>query len=200
MKNAVCILLLSQSTPLIFMGDEFGNTQGGNNNPWCQDNGTCWLDWGMQKRNREILEFWKRIVAFRKEHPMIHFRKRLRLMDYISCGYPDLSYHGESAWRPNLDSRSRHVGIMLCGKYAETDRQKEDDFIYIAMNMHWESRQLALPRLPKGMYWRMAFATAGQEDIQETEREENPDTSVTVQPRSIAVFVSGSLGRSGRRR
>ncbi len=194
-KNAVCILLLSQSTPLIFMGDEFGNTQGGNNNPWCQDNATGWLDWGLQKRGREILEFWKQIMAFRKKHPLIHPRKQLRLMDYISCGYPDLSYHGESAWRPSQDGRGRHVGIMLCGKYAAAENRKEDDFIYIAMNMHWESRQLALPKLPRGMYWRAAFATAGEENTSEAGTEETTDTSVVVQPRSIAVFVSENCER-----
>ena len=84
------MLLLTQSTPLIFMGDEFGNTQKGNNNPWCQDNGICWLDWGLEKKNREILEFWKQVVAFRKKHPILHQEHRLCLMDHISCGYPDL--------------------------------------------------------------------------------------------------------------
>ena len=98
-----------------------------------------------------------------------------------------------------MDGRGRHVGIMLCGKYAETESRKADDFIYIAMNMHWESRQLALPRLPKGMYWRTAFTTVGEESIPETAKEQNPDTSVMVQPRSIAVFISESPSRSKKR-
>lgn len=189
MKNAICMLLLTQSTPLIFMGDEFGNTQNGNNNPWCQDNGTCWLDWRMLKRNGELLEFWKQAIAFRRKHPILHPESQLRLMDYISCGYPDLSYHGESAWRSHIESYNRHAGIMLCGKYAEIDNFKTDDFIYIAMNMHWESHRLALPKLPKGMCWRMAFATAEEEYITESP-EENRDSGVTVAPRSIAVLVS----------
>lgn len=197
-KNAICMLLLTQSTPLIFMGDEFGNTQKGNNNPWCQDNGICWLDWGLEKKNREILEFWKQVVAFRKKHPILHQEHRLCLMDHISCGYPDLSYHGESAWRPCLDGYNRHVGIMLCGNYAKTKDGKNDDFIYIAMNMHWESHRLALPKLPKGMCWRMAFATAGTEDVPEPAGEDNPDSSVTVEPRSIAVLVSAA--RSGNKK
>ena len=103
---------------------------------------------------------------------------------------PDLSYHGESAWRPCLEGYNRYVGIMLCGKYAKTESGKDDDFIYIAMNMHWESHRLALPKLPKGMCWRMAFATAGVENIPEPAGEGNPDSSVTVEPRSIAVLVS----------
>lgn len=187
MKNAICMLLLTQSTPLIFMGDEFGNTQRGNNNPWCQDNGVCWLDWG--KQNSGILEFWKQAAAFRKKHPILHPESPLRLMDYLSCGYPDLSYHGESAWRPHTEVHSRHVGIMLCGKYVQSDKYGTDDFIYIAMNMHWESHRLALPKLPKDMCWKIAFATAEAEDIPES-GEENPDSGVILAPRSIAVLTS----------
>lgn len=199
MKNAVCMLLLTQSTPLIFMGDEFGNTQKGNNNPWCQDNGICWLDWGLIKKNRELYEFWKQVVAFRKKHPILHQERRLSLMDHLSCGYPDLSYHGESAWRPCLEGYNRYVGIMLCGKYAKNADGREDDFIYIAMNMHWESHRLALPRLPKGMCWRMAFATAEVKDIPEAAGEENPDSSVAVEPRSMVVLISveSSVSKKG---
>lgn len=187
-KNAICMLLLTQSTPLIFMGDEFGNTQKGNNNPWCQDNSVCWLDWG--KQNSGILEFWKQAVAFRKKHPILHPESPLRLMDYLSCGYPDLSYHGESAWRPHTEAYSRYGGIMLCGKYVQGEASGTDDFIYIAINMHWENHRLALPKLPKGMCWHIAFATAEAEDISESGGEENPDSSVTLTPRSIAVLVS----------
>lgn len=186
MKNAICMLLLTQSTPLIFMGDEFGNSQKGNNNPWCQDNRVCWLDWG--KQDVEILEFWKQAAEFRRRHPILHPEKPLCLMDSLSCGYPDLSYHGESAWRANLEGSSWHAGIMLCGKYVQGAGQEADDFIYIAMNMHWESHRLALPKLPRGMCWRMAFATAAGDEI--TGAEENPDRSVTLTPRSIAVLLS----------
>lgn len=88
-----------------------------------------------------------------------------------------------------MEVHSRHVGIMLCGKYVQSDKYGTDDFIYIAMNMHWESHRLALPKLPKGMRWRIAFATAETEDISESV-EENPDIGVTLTPRSIAVLSS----------
>jgi len=198
-KNAMCMLLLSQSTPLIFMGDEFGNSQKGNNNPWCQDNNVCWLDWGLQDRNIELLNFWKQLIAFRKQHPILRPKSQLRLMDYISCGYPDLSYHGDNAWRPYMDVYSRYAGIMLCGKYVMTDRNRTDDFLYIAVNMHWESHLLALPRLPKGMRWRMAFATEETGGLKESPGEENPDSSVMVAARSIAVLVSVSGEDTGGR-
>ncbi|MCM1025165.1 MAG: alpha-amylase family glycosyl hydrolase [Roseburia sp.] len=181
-RNALCLLMLTQSTPLLFMGDEFGNSQKGNNNPWCQDNPTAWLDWNAQKKNGELLAFWKELADFRKAHPILHPEKELRLTDYLSCGYPDLSYHGESAWSPRLDGPFRHVGLMLCGKYARIDRKREDDFLYIALNMHWLSHRLALPRLPKGMRWEKAIATA--------ELLPEPEENVReLPPRSIAVFI-----------
>ena len=183
-KNAMCMLLFSQSTPLIFMGDEFGNTQGGNNNPWCQDNGTTWLDWNMKKRNEKLLEFWKQLVEFRRMHTILHPKKEFLLMDSISCGYPDLSYHGESAWRPQTESYNRHIGIMFCGKYAETFEKKEDSFLYLAMNMHWESHDLALPKLPKGMKWEIAVMT-GEEGKGNVES----DNRRCVSPRSITMFI-----------
>lgn len=187
MKNAMCLLLLSQSAPLIFMGDEFGNSQKGNNNPYCQDNAVAWLDWSGMDKNREIFEFWKRLAAFRREHPILHPAKELRLMDYAACGYPDLSYHGQSAWKPRTEGYFRYIGLMYCGKYAQTDTGGEDDFLYVAINMHWEQHQLALPKLPRGMRWELAFSTG--EDGGETKENES-DLLKDVAPRSISVYRS----------
>lgn len=187
MKNAMCMVMLSQSTPLIFMGDEFGNSQKGNNNPYCQDNAVAWLDWGRAAKNGELLEFWKMLAAFRREHPILRPRRALRLMDYIACGYPDLSYHGQNAWRPQTEGNCRHIGIMLCGIYAKDEKSREDDFLYLAINMHWENHRLALPKLPKGMKWELAFATDGQEMGADRERQE---LLREIPPRSIAMYMS----------
>lgn len=199
-KNAMCLLMFSQSTPLIFMGDEFGNTQKGNNNPYCQDNIVAWLDWKQRDRNGELLEFWKLLTKLRREHPILRPEKELRLMDYIACGYPDLSYHGQSAWRPQTENYSRYVGIMFCGKYARKDRSTEDDFLYLAMNVHWESHELALPRLPKGMTWKTLLTTEMNEKEPKEKRPEQgrenrkagaEETAVcTLAPRSIRVYIS----------
>lgn len=190
MKNAICLLLLSQGTPLIFMGDEFGNSQKGNNNPWCQDNAIGWLDWGKQEKNRELLEFWKQLAAFRRAHPILHPARELRLMDYLSCDYPDLSYHGESAWRPQTEHHSRSIGMMLCGKYAQNDKGQEDDFLYIAINMHWERHSLALPRLPKNMRWELVLTTAEDNALLPQEEMGESGNSCQVAPRSIALYIS----------
>ena len=191
-KNAICMLLFTQSTPLIFMGDEFGNSQKGNNNPYCQDNTIAWLDWNNQKKNEELLSFWKQLTAFRREHPILHAENELRLMDYIGCGYPDLSYHGKSAWRPQTEHYSRTVGVMLCGKYVKGERAEEDDFLYIAINMHWEKHELALPKLPKGMNWKQIITTVDEnQEKQNDESEQNQESPMCeLKPRSISVYIS----------
>lgn len=189
-KNAMCLLLLSQSTPLIFMGDEFGNSQKGNNNPYCQDNVVSWLDWNSVKKNEQILEFWKQLVDFRKKHAILHPKKELRLMDDLACGYPDLSYHGQSAWRPQTDSYFRHVGVLLCEKYAGTE-EADDSLLYLAMNMHWEPHVLALPRPPRGSCWELAFSTEMEENGSGSEPIIGSDELIRKIPsRSIAVYVS----------
>lgn len=193
-KNAMCFLLLSQSTPLLFMGDEFGNSQKGNNNPYCQDNAVTWLDWNCAVRNRELLSFWKMLVRFRQDHPILHPAAQLRLMDDLACGYPDLSYHGQNAWRPQTESYFRQIGILLCEKYAEPEK---DSLLYLAMNMHWESHDLALPRPPRGYRWELAFSTDTDTDGRK-EEEDGEQLLARVPPRSVAVYVSvpGEAGKA----
>ena len=86
MKNAFLLLLLSQGTPCILAGDEFGNTQDGNNNVYCQDNETAWLNWGRQKSYEDLFRFVKRLIALRKSNPVFHQRQALLGLDRTACG------------------------------------------------------------------------------------------------------------------
>lgn len=158
-KNALSMLFLSQGTPLLFMGDEFGNSQKGNNNPYCQDNEIAWLNWKDLEHNQELFSFAKELITLRRKHPILHMPKQLQMMDYKACGYPDLSYHGSLAWRPSMENYDRQIGLLYCGKYAVTENGKEDDFFYIAMNMYWEPQKIALPRLPAGLGWEKILDT-----------------------------------------
>lgn len=185
MKNAMCLLMFSQGTPLIMMGDEFGNTQDGNNNPYCQDNDITWLNWAGLDKNAEFFEFVKKLITLRKEHPVLRAKAPYRLMDYISCGYPDLSYHGEEPWKPSFAYHSRELGVLLCGKYAKIDRRTEDDFFYIAFNLHWEDHTFGLPDLPKELKWELEFSTDA-----DVTSEESKATFAMVPARSVAVFRS----------
>lgn len=183
-KNAFFMLLFSQSTPLLFMGDEFGNSQKGNNNPYCQDNAVTWLNWKDLDKNKELYLFWKKLVILRKENPILHPKKELRIMDYLSLGYPDLSYHGENAWKPELIGANRQIGMMFCGQYAKPEAE-DGAFLYLAVNMHWEYHELAMPKLPKGMCWELLFDTTKEEERKPASGEAYRKLS----PRTIAVFV-----------
>ena len=122
-------------------------------------------------------------MELRKKHSILHPEKELRLFDSLSCGYPDLSYHGQNAWRPQLESYNRHVGLLYCGKYAPQKNGEDNTFLYIAMNMHWEMQELALPRLPKGMVWKLCYTTAEGWQL-----EKKGEFSFVVAPRSVMVL------------
>lgn len=161
-RNAFSFLLTAQGTPLILAGDEFGNSQDGNNNCYSQDNEISWLDWRLTKKNEDILLFVKDMIQFRKNHPILHREEEMTMTDKYGYGYPDLSYHGEEAWKVQLENYNRHIAMMYCGRYAHRSDQSEDDYLYVAYNMHWETRNFALPVLPCGYTWQEAVNTQVQ--------------------------------------
>lgn len=182
-RNAWLLLMLSQGTPLIHAGDEFGQSRLGNNNPYCQDNPTNWLDWRLIDRNRELYDFARYAIQFRKQHPVFHQGTALRQMDYRSVGIPDISFHGENAWRPDSENFRRQLGVMYAGAYAG------DDTFLVLYNMHWEKHSFLLAHPPLGMKWAAVIDTAMEETngIYPEERmllEER----YTVEPRSIVVL------------
>ncbi len=158
-RNALALLFLSQGSPLLLAGDEFGNTQGGNNNAYCQDNEISWLNWELLNTNRDIFNFVKQLIRLRAEHPILHMEEPLRSMDYISCGFPDLSFHGIKAWLPDYNHYSRVLGVMLAGNYVKINRKENDRNFYLGFNMHWEKHSFDLPGLSTGRKWHVVFDT-----------------------------------------
>ncbi len=183
MNNAFTLLMLSQGTPLFFMGDEFGNSQGGNNNPYCQDNEVTWLNWKDLAKNRELYEYVKELIAFRKAHRVFRQEKECSLSDYLSVGTPDMSYHGTEAWMQKWEYCDRHVGMLLCGEYA---KDCEGKYYYLAINMHWEEQEFGLPKLPAGLQWKVALTTDTEWNTNETAVE---DGLLLVQSRSISLLI-----------
>lgn len=192
MKNAISFLMTAQGTPLLLSGDEFGNSQNGNNNCYCIDNETSWLDWRLVKRNQEFFEFVKSMIQFRKSHPILHTQEELTMTDRLGYGCPDLSYHGEEAWKVDLSNYNRHIAMMYCGRYARKDNKSEDDMIYIAYNMHWESHQFALPSLQGGYRWEVVNDTDSPED------EMTIVNQVEVKPRSVKILIGRKMKRVRR--
>lgn len=191
MRNAFLMLLLSQGTPMIYGGDEFANSQAGNNNAWCQDNAVGWTDWKNAKKQENLSTFVKEAIAFRKKHPILHMPQEMRGVDYMAKGFPDISVHGERAWFLNRDNTSRLLGVMYCGSYAENENGNADDFIYIGMNFHWEKRNIALPNLPDRLGWKKVADTSGQTPEQWFgEYEETYKKSIKINPRTIVVLIA----------
>ncbi len=184
-KNAYAMLLFSQGVPMLLAGDEFGNTQKGNNNPWCHDSELTWLDWGSARSNRELTGFVRDAIAFRKKHRVLHQDRSLRCADQFSSGFPDLSFHGDQAWYGEMDRPHRYLGCMYSGYYA-----KEEGFVYVAYNFHWEPRDFALPLLPKGQKWRKVMDTSLKRSfVQEEEQEILAEAkSFSVPARTVVVL------------
>ena len=192
LRNAMLMLFLSQGTPLLLAGDEFGNSQNGNNNAYCQDNETSWLNWNLNKWDQELLAFVKHVIAFRKAHPVFHMEQEPRVMDYLACGHPDISYHGVNAWQPEFENFRRQIGILYCGTYAKKEDGSPDDFFFVIFNMHWEPHGFALPNLPKDLEWCLAFDTSDAEAggfyEEGQERKISNQKNCMVPSRSVLVF------------
>lgn len=185
MRNAFCMLLLSAATPMILAGDEIENSQEGNNNPYCLDNEISWVGWkGYKAGKSELFCFVKDLIAFRKVHPIFHMKKELCMKDSLSCGFPDISYHGSSAWYGDFDGLNRKIGMMYCGKYAG-----EDDFIYVAYNMHWMEHTFALPRIPKEYRWFIAVDTENGVYPEQEQRMLKNERQVLVPARTVRVLI-----------
>lgn len=195
-KNAISLLMVSQGIPMILSGDEMGNTQFGNNNAYCQDNEIGWLNWNNLQKNADLYNYFQKIIAFRKLHKVLRHEYHLGYCDYKNTGYPDISWHGVKAWHPETTYNNLTVAFMLNGCYAETDGIP-DDFVYVAMNMHWEMHGFELPQLPEGKVWHI-FANTGVAapmDIVEPGEEVLMDNQheVLVGARSIVILVGKAV-------
>lgn len=177
--NAFFLLLFAQGMPCILSGDEFMNTQKGNNNAYCQDNLISWLDWNQLSRREELYTFVCRLIALRKACMKQIAKKSEDTMG--RSGIPQISYHGEDAWQMPAGRASRQLGVF----YHEESTEKD---FYIAYNMHWLSHSFALPSLPKGMEW-VCIAGTKEGVLDEKEAVPVKDKKVQLEERTIKVFV-----------
>ena len=192
MKNFLALLMVSQGVPMILMGDELGRTQGGNNNAYCHDTELNWLDWTLLEKNADLFRFFKHCIRFRNFHPVLRNRSHFRNVDYVGSGYADISWHGTKAWWADWSDSCRTLAFMLCGKHAKGGTV-QDNYIYVAMNMHWEMNDFEIPRLPQGMHWHL-FANTGMQppkDICEPGKEAALDNSehFLLGPRSVCILA-----------
>lgn len=182
--NAMTMLFLGQGIPLLWEGDEICNSQGGNNNAYCQDNPVGWVNWKNEKKYKKNLEFLSKLTCFRKEHPILSQGTPYQFHDYKSLGFPDISYHGENAWLLGVDGRKMSVGIFYYGEYS-SDEKKES--VYLAYNFYSGDSVLALPKINKKK-WYLVMDTSREEPFLSKEQKILGNT-ITLNPLSICILV-----------
>ena len=189
-RNACAILMCSRGTPMFFSGDEFGNTKFGNNNSYCQDNEISWIDWSLLKKNKELFEFFKFMIAYRKKHPVI--RKKL---DNAVCGMEGMHAHDVNADRMEVSQNAKTLAVSFAGY----DRKKcKDDLVYVAVNAYWKEVRITLPNLANHGAWYLSVDTYGDENgkyCYEEGEEIRIDHEYVMKPRSIVVFTGRQVLR-----
>ncbi len=163
MKNFLSLLLVSQGVPMLRMGDEIGQSKGGNNNSYCHDGPINYFDWERLAEQKPLYNFVRRLIQFRAAHPLL--RRRAFLQYHadpgsnggLSCD--SVSYHGTQPWAPDWSQESRQLAVLFCGAKAR-DSDAPADLIYIIMNAHWEAAAFELPRPPGKLAWRLFVDTA----------------------------------------
>lgn len=179
MKNMLTILLTSRGIPMLLSGDEFANTQFGNNNAYCLDNEISWLDWSYLEKNKDLFEYVKKLISFRKKHPILH--SNALDSGYNNMGYPEFSLHSTSPWQ--LDTFS--PALTFAYMYVEDQEKyntKKSSFIYIAVNAYWEDQTFNLPIIPDGYTWKLVLESSSSGY--------KGENSIRLGSRSTAILIA----------
>lgn len=186
MTNALLLLFSAQGTPCILAGDEFANSQKGNNNVYCQDNVTGWVDWSRAKRYGWLTELVKDLISFRKAQPVLTQAEPLMGADLAKCGIPDISFHGEHAWRIPNEVSSRQLGVYYSGQ------AKGASDCFAIYNMHWVEHIFALPTLTSKRKWYLAAST--KEGVLKEPLLLDNQHDIQVEDRTVMILISQQVG------
>ena len=184
-KNACATLMCSRGPAMFYAGDEFCNTQFGNNNAYCQDNIISWLDWTRLEKYQEIHDFFRYMIAFREKYPILRRSTKKAL-----CGLPEISIHNGFPWNGGTYYTSKLIGIMYAGR---DDADTRDDIIFYGMNAYWETLVMQLPELPNNLQWKICVNTNIEyEDGKDVEAQTEfyYKKTLKVPPRSVVILVA----------
>ncbi len=184
-KNALTVLFFAQGVPMLWMGDESGNSQNGNNNAYCQDNEIGWKDWKNNVISRQITEFARGLARLRREYSMLRSPNPYRLMDYKNLGSPDLSYHSDGGWKIDFDMNRSFIGMFYAGEYVHS---KES--IYIAYNFQYTTQKFALP---ENMEWKLLLDTSQEQSILEEPKMVGRVQEFRVREQSVCLLTGRSI-------
>ena len=178
-KNASAVLMMSRGTPMFLAGDEFCNTQFGNNNAYCQDNEISWLNWDLLEKNKDVYEFFRYMIHLRKEHDVIR-----KDTGCCSLGFPEIQVI-------EGDNNCKVLRIIYAGRNRNNTR---DDVVCLAVNVFWEEQEFYLPSLMYGMGWYVAVDTGNRyfTNAIPNQRERMPlleGGKIRMVPRSVCVLV-----------
>ena len=157
MKNLLTTLILAQGVPMLQAGDEFGRTQHGNNNAYCQDNEISWVDWSLCDQNHELVDFVRLLLRVRRQHP--EFRRETFLKGTVSrSGVKDVSWlhhrGGEMAQNDWQDGGLRSLGVLFGNRNNTAHR------LLLMLNAGDRPLDFSMPPPPAGMFWTIRFDTA----------------------------------------
>jgi isoamylase len=186
-KNFMAILLLSQGVPMILAGDEVLRTQRGNNNAYCQDNELSWFDWTLAEKNREMLRFVTKMIAFRKRHPCLMRKLFLTGRKKDQTPFPDVTWHGIKLSEPLWNNPDAQILAYTLGR-----QRREEEDLHIVFNMSDRGVEMPLPSL-SDRTWHRAIDTGQPSSGDIFEPSDQPrikESSYRVSPHSVVVFES----------
>jgi glycogen operon protein len=195
-RNLLAMLLLSQGVPMLYAGDAIGHTQLGNNNAYCQDNATSWLNWNLQPQDRDLLAFVQRMISLRKRHPVFHRRRFFQGRPIKGASVKDVLWLNpsgneisEDEWR---DPSLHYLGVFLSGEgLDETDergRELRDENFLVLLNAHHEDVGFTLPALRAGSRWTAWMDTSREGGLRSLETYDG-GTPYPLQARSMVVLL-----------
>jgi glycogen operon protein len=199
-RNLLATLFLAQGVPMITAGDEMGRTQGGNNNAYCQDGETSWLDWNLDARQQALLSFTVRLIRLRLREPVLQRRRFFRGQHIRESSLKDLAW-----FRPDGEEMTdedwvvnhlKSIGLLLGGDSIETLDERGErivgDTLLVLLNAHHEAVPFTLPHIERGPEWEYLIDTAGRSV--EKRQKIAAAGAVELAPRSLIVLARPAVG------
>jgi isoamylase len=159
-RNFAASLLLHHGVPMILAGDEFRQTQNGNNNAYMADNDCGWINWTNQTTHKKTWEVFRRLIALRKNHPGLRRNVAMAGSDHDGDFYKDLGWHGTAPDTPDWSATSRSLAWLIDGSSAETGTSPDVPDLYVASNAWWGDLTFTIPTAPNGKCWWLLADTA----------------------------------------
>ena len=193
LRTLAVILLLSQGVPMLVAGDEFGRSQRGNNNAWCQDNDISWIDWTLAEKNRHQQRFFRKLIQLRKAHPIFRREDFFQIRDAVHG--PEISWQGLEAGQPDWSETCQTLAFLLNG--AALDEPADDDFFVMLNGFLDQPAGFTVPSPSRQRTWARIIDTGrpGPRDFVDLKRADAVQcgSTVSVLPMGCVVLQSRAV-------